>query len=110
MPALRITRRMKSGDVQTYQNRVTAFSGERAAVTSTDLSLRAMLIWKKTLPDQFVGVTGFAFGILFPHSFQCSQRAIASGVDCADCAGNVCQPWRRRFFFELFWCSLPRPI
>ena len=84
--------------------------GERAAVTSTDLSLRAMLIWEKTLPDCFVGITGFAFGIPLPHGFQCKQSAIATGIERAHCGGNVCQPWRRRFFFELFECSLPRPI
>src|SRR5437762_9547615 len=85
--------------------------GERAAVTSTDLSLRAMLIWEKTLPDRFVGITGFASGILPPHIFQCHQRAILTGIGGAHCAGNVCQPWRRRFCFEVFGCSLrARPI
>ena len=43
-----------------------------------DLSqLFAAFIWEKTLPDRFVGIAGFAFGILLPHSFQCKQRAIA---------------------------------
>src|SRR6476620_3253568 len=64
------------------------------------LQLFAAFIWEKTLPDRFVGITGFAFGILLPHIFQCRQRAILTGIGGAHCAGNVCQPWRRRFFFE----------
>jgi len=40
--------------------------------TATDLSLEgAGVIWEKTLPDSFVGITGFTFGILPPHIFQC---------------------------------------
>ena len=74
---------------------------------STAIDLSFGLIWEKMLPDRFVGIAGFAFGILPPHIFQCHQRAILTGIGGAHCAGNVCQPWRRRFFFEFFRCSAP---
>jgi len=70
----------------------------------------ALFIWEKTLPDRFVGTTDFAFGILYPHSFQCNKRAIATGVECARCASNLRQPWRRRFFFEGLGRGLMRPV
>ena len=73
-----------------------------------DLSFR--LIWEKMLPDRFVGIASFASGILAPHIFQGHQRAILTGIGGANCAGNVCQPWRRRFCFELFRCILRHPI
>jgi hypothetical protein len=43
---------------------------------STAINLSFGLIWKETLPDQFVGITSFALRILFPHVFECGQRAI----------------------------------
>jgi hypothetical protein len=72
--------------------------------------VRGAFVWEETLPDCFVGITGFAFGILPPHIFQCNQGAIATAVECARCTGNLRQPRRRRFFFEGFGCGLLRPI
>jgi hypothetical protein len=60
--------------------------------------VRGAFVWEETLPDCFVGITGFAFGIPLPHGFQCKKRAITLGVECAHCTGNVCQPWRRRAY------------
>ena len=77
---------------------------------STAIDLSFGLIWEKMLPDRFVGIAGFASGILAPHIFQSHQGAILTGIGGANCAGNVCQPLRRRFFFEFLRCILPRPI
>ena len=80
-------------------------------VAAADLSLvRSAFLWKETLPDRFVGITCFASGIPLPHIFQCQQRALVTGVECAHCAGNVSQPWRRRFLFESRGRGLLRPI
>src|SRR5262245_42260107 len=72
--------------------------------------LCALIIRKETLPDRFIGISSFAFRMACAHSFQCKQRAIAADVECARCARDVRQPWRRSFFFELFGWSLLRPI
>ena len=62
----------------------------------------ALFLGEKVLPDRFVGVTGFAFRMPVPHSFQCKQRAIVADIECACYAGNIYQPCRRRFFLEVF--------
>src|SRR5215470_7681086 len=82
--------------------------GAKTLWRSTALS--SAFVREKTFPDRFVWITGFAFGMPLAHSFQCRQRAIAADVECADCAGNFCQPWRRWFWLEIFACGLLGPI
>ena len=85
--------------------------GVRTAFPQAALPLESCgLIWKKTLPDGFIGVTGFAFGTFLLHILQCHQRTILTGIRSAYCASDVCQPWRHRFVFDNFRCCLLRPI
>src|SRR5262249_2378372 len=95
-PAMRILNSMFDVDCPTFDRNL--------SLVSTGV------IREKTLPDRFVGITGFTPWILLPHIFQRLQKAISTGIGCAHCAGNLCQPWRRRFFFEIFRCGLPFPI
>src|SRR5262249_31433712 len=94
-----------------FDLRRSMLSPSMSGVPRRDLSFeRGRFVWKKAFPHRLIGIASFASGIPLSHGFQCKQGAIATGVECAHCGGNVCQPWRRRFFFELFGCGLPRPI
>jgi hypothetical protein len=53
--------------------------GRSAFDRNRSIACSAGSFWEKTFPDRFVGITGFAFGILLPHIFQCRQRAILTG-------------------------------